>query len=103
MVRPYIYVDITSIERTAASIGAFLKDYNRFFGEMNESMHSMRTAWVSDDYTKFIAQWRIFYSGKSIGVGMRREFNNYKNYLEYAASQYKKCQSNAFDRANRLR
>ncbi len=103
MAKPYIYVDITSLERSASEIGVFLNNYRKYFGGMDDTMNSLRTSWVSDDYTKFMQQWRIFYSGNSIGVGMRREFSNYKEYLEYAAQQYKKCQSNAYDRVNKLR
>ena len=103
MVKPYIYADITSIERTASAIGWCLKDYSRLFGEMNDSLHSMSSSWVSNDYTRFMQQWKLFYRGNSIGVGMRRDLYHYKAYLEYAASQYKKCQNNAYDRASKLK
>lgn len=103
MVRPYIFVDITLLENTASAVDRFLRDYVRLFGGMNQQMYSLSSSWIADDYTKFMQQWRQFYSGNSIGVGMRREFNSYKDYLEYAASQYRKCQTNAYERACGLR
>ena len=65
MAKPYIYVDITSLERSASEIGVFLNNYRKYFGGMDDTMNSLRTSWVSDDYTKFMQQWRIFYSGNS--------------------------------------
>ena len=103
MVKPYIYVDITLLEQTASAISEYIKDYDRNFGEMNATMRSLSSSWVSNDYIRFIQQWNLFYRGKSIGVSMHTEFSNYQEYLSYAAQQYKKCQSNAMDRANRLK
>lgn len=97
-----IRVNHNELLKTANEIENYLKLMKTQMGNADKAVGVMIGSWQGEDAVAFKTKWETVQSSGSTYMKMRQSLEKYSSFLKGAASKYKKAQSDAISRANKL-
>lgn len=98
----YIKVDHSALDKAADKLDGYLRQHNSIKHQADGQVRSLKTAFDGDDYIAYELQWNKLDDNESHMKIITDKTKVYIEFLKYASSQYKKAQSDAVNRANRI-
>ncbi len=98
----FIQVDHRQLEKTAEAIDQYVQKHQYIMRQANNEVEELSNAWSGEDYVQFQMMWQNLSIEGSTSERMLSSLKNYAEYLRVASQKYKKAQSEAINRANRL-
>lgn len=92
----------SKLNSAATNIDNKVAIIKRKMSSSNNQVALLSSAWSGKDYDKFKARWEGIDENGSVYSKTIKSLESYSNYLKYAESKYKRAQSDAINRANRL-
>ena len=101
---PFIRVDHSRFEATANQIERYIAYTKSRMNFAQSTVNSLtNTDWLGQDAGAFRVKWEELSQTGSTYDKMIKSLSNYARYLRYVANSYKNAQTNAVNRAQRLR
>ena len=97
-----IKVNHSEITRAADAFDEYAAKHRSRMKSVGSEISSLGSAWQGKDYAEVSRQWDEMSGRSSTSGKMLDAVESYAEYLRYCASRYKRAQSDAISRANRL-
>lgn len=98
----YIKVDHSRLEKAADELEKRISAHDTYMKQANDKVRILNSSFSGTDYNAYEAQWRTVTEEGSTSKNIIKTTQAYADFLRYAASQYKKAQSDAVNRANKI-
>ena len=98
----YIKVNHSDLEKAADKLDNYLKQHKSLKSQADTQVQNLKSAFQGDDYMAYEVQWNKLDDKDSTMIAVTDKTKMYVEFLRYAAAQYKKAQSDAVNRANRI-
>ena len=92
----------SKFEAAAKKIDLYVESHKKEMKKAGDEVNLLAATWKGTDFDQFKKQWETLDDKGSTSDMMIKALENYGTFLRYSAEKYKKVQTDAINRANKI-